>query len=269
MVFTRRRRDKGSDNTVLISSPNDGTAVATVDAATVESLDAAVSKARAAFDGWSSRTASERAKIMHQAASLVRQDCEHLAHLMSIEMGKPIQQARSEAKNCADLVDFFAEEGLRIVGEVPKLDLKNELPLVVKEPVGVVGAITPFNYPIALLTWKLGPALICGCTVVAKPDEHAPSAAVRMAERFKEAGLPSGVFEVVIGGSDVGKQLVTHAGIDKIAFTGGVESGRAVAAAAAAGGKRVTLELGGLPSDHHGRGGPGNRHTAASQAHVQ
>ena len=116
---------------------------------------------------------------------------------------------------------------------------------MIKEPVGVVGTITPFNYPISLLSWKLGPALITGCSVIAKPDEHAPSVALRVAELFVEAGLPKEVFQVVTGDLRVGHALVDDPGIDKIAFTGGVEAGRSVGAGAMATGKRVTLELGG------------------------
>ena len=182
---------------------------------------------------------------MHAASDRLRKETNAIATTIAIEMGKPIRQARGEVRNVADLIDYFAEEGLRVMGEIPKLDLANELPLIVKDPVGVVAAITPFNYPLALLTWKLGPALACGCSVVAKPDERAPSAAIRLAELFLEAGLPAGVFQVVTGGAEVGRLLASHRDVDKIAFTGGVETGRLVGAAAVGRGKRVSLELGG------------------------
>jgi succinate-semialdehyde dehydrogenase/glutarate-semialdehyde dehydrogenase len=237
-----------------IVSPNDGSIVRVVPDASSTDIKEATRSARAAFPTWSAMPANDRAAVMHTAAAQVRAETDSLAMLMSSEMGKPIKQARSEAANVADLIDFFAEEGLRIAGEIPKLDLKNELPLVVKEPVGVVAAISPFNYPIALLTWKLGPALITGCTVVAKPDEHAPSAAMRLAEIFSSAHLPDGVFQVVTGAAEVGAALVESPDVDKVAFTGSVPVGRIVAASAMASNKRVTLELGGQCPAIIGRG---------------
>ena len=228
-----------------IFSPNDGSGVAIVPDTSTQELEGAIYSARKAFMQWKEYPTSKRATVMHSAADHVRKEAEELAALISTEMGKPIKQARSEVASVAELIDFFAEEGLRVTGEIPKLDLPNELPLVIKEPVGVVGAITAFNHPISLLTWKLGPALITGCTLVAKPDEHAPSVALRLAQLFKSAGLPNGVFQVVTGGSELGEALVGSSGVDKIAFTGSVDVGRKVAARAMATNKRVTLECGG------------------------
>jgi succinate-semialdehyde dehydrogenase/glutarate-semialdehyde dehydrogenase len=219
--------------------------VATVPDTSPEEVEHAVRVSRSAFFGWKEYPATKRAAIMHSAASLVRKEANELATLIATEMGKPIKQARSEVTSVAELIDFFAEEGLRVVGEIPQLNLSNEMPLVVKEPVGVVGAITAFNYPLALLTWKLGPALITGCTLVAKPDEHAPSAALHLARLFLTAGLPEGVFQVVTGDQIAGDALVGSPNVNKIAFTGSVETGRAVAAKAMASTKRVTLECGG------------------------
>src|SRR5260370_33068630 len=119
-------------------------------------------------------------------------------------MGKPFKDALSETTGVAGLLDYFAEEGIRVSGDVPKMDLPNELSLVIKEPIGVVAAITPFNYPIALLTWKLGPGLITGCTLVAKPDEHAPTPALMLGKAMLDAGLPANVFNVVTGGAETG-----------------------------------------------------------------
>jgi succinate-semialdehyde dehydrogenase / glutarate-semialdehyde dehydrogenase len=228
-----------------IINPADGSVVTTVPDGDSRDVAKASATAREGFEIWKRRPTTERAKVMHSAAALVKRDVKVLAEMITSEMGKPIRQARSEASNVAELIDFFAEEGLRVSGEVPNLDLSGELPLVLKEPVGVVGTITPFNYPISLLSWKLGPALITGCSVIAKPDEHAPSAALRLGELFLEAGLPKEVFQVVTGGAEVGRALVEDPAIDKIAFTGSVEAGRSVGAGAMATGKRVTLELGG------------------------
>lgn len=246
MIINGSRLYQSDDGLLTdIVSPNDGTVVGSFPEATDRDIELAAATAQSGFQGWSRTTANSRASVMHRAASLIRDDAQSLASLISTEMGKPIVQARAEAENVAELIDFFAEEGLRITGEIPKLDRDNELPLIIKEPVGVVAAITPFNYPIALLAWKLGPALITGCTVVAKPDEHAPSAVLRLAEIFLEAGLPENVFQVITGGPKVGQALVENQHIDKIAFTGGITTGRRVAAMALSHGKKLTLELGG------------------------
>jgi succinate-semialdehyde dehydrogenase / glutarate-semialdehyde dehydrogenase len=234
-----------SVRTLDVVSPYDGTVILTVPDADRKSVDQAVAAARAAQGEWARTPTVKRGAMMHAAAALVREEQDALARLISTEMGKPIGQARSEAASVAELIDYFAEEGQRVVGEVPKLDLANELPMVVKEPVGVVAAITPFNYPIGLLSWKLGPALACGCSVVAKPTEYAPSAAIRLCELFLAAGLPEGVFQVLTGGPETGKELVRHPSVDKVAFTGGLVAGRAVGSEAVAHDKRVSLELGG------------------------
>jgi succinate-semialdehyde dehydrogenase / glutarate-semialdehyde dehydrogenase len=245
MIVAGARCESLSGRDRAVVSANNGSVVASVPDGDHRDIERAVGIARDGFGMWRRTPTAERAHIMHDAAARVRDESESLAILMSREMGKPIRQSRAEAKNVADLIDYFAEEGLRVTGEIPKLDLPNELPLVVREPVGVVGAITPFNYPIALLTWKLGPALISGCTVVAKPDEHAPSAVLRLAEIFLSAGLPGSVFQVVTGGPETGRALVESRGINKIAFTGSVETGRTVASTAMSQNKRLTLELGG------------------------
>lgn len=231
--------------TLDVLSPYDGSVVASVANADDEQIDRAVAAAVAAQKEWARTPAVERGAVMHAIASLVREQQEELGRLISTEMGKPIKQARSEVSSVAELLDYFAEEGPRVTGEIPKLDLAGELPMVVKEPVGVVAAITPFNYPISLLSWKLGPALTCGCSVVGKPTEYAPSAALRLAELCLSAGLPEGVFQVVTGGPEAGRALVRHRDVDKVAFTGGLSTGRLVGADSLAHDKRVSLELGG------------------------
>lgn len=245
MIIDGARVNAISGHIREIVNPADGSVVTEVPEGDSRDVAKASTIARAGFETWRQWPTTERAKMMHSAAALIRRHIESLATMMTSEMGKPIRQSRSEATNAAELIDFFAEEGLRVSGDIPNLDLSGELPLVLKEPVGVVGAITPFNYPMALLTWKLGPALITGCSVIAKPDEHAPSAALRLAELFLDAGLPKEVFQVVTGGVEVGRAIAEDRAIDKVAFTGGVEAGRSVGASAIATGKRVTLELGG------------------------
>ncbi|NTU86188.1 MAG: aldehyde dehydrogenase family protein, partial [Chloroflexales bacterium] len=171
---------------------------------------------------------------------------EQLAHSLTLELGRPLAGSRSEIERTAELLDYFAEEGLRLSGDIPLLNLPNERVFVVKEPVGVVVAIAPFNYPITLLTFKLGAALIAGCTVVAKPASETPLTTLLLARLFAEVGYPPGVFNVVTGhGDEIGEALVEHPIPRKIAFTGGTATGKRLAALAAQGNKRVTLELGG------------------------
>lgn len=223
-----------------------GETVAIVPDSTSDDVAAALESAQTAFEQWRRRTAHERASLVHRAAEAVRAEGEALAQLLTAEVGKPMAGARREARAVATLLDFFAEEGLRIRGEIPQLNLPDERVFIVKEPMGVVAAIVPSNYPLILLGWKLGAALAAGCTVVAKPSEDTPLATLRLAKIMTEAGLPPGVFNVVTGyGHTVGRALIEHPIPRKIAFTGGVETGKKISALATQTNKRVTLELGG------------------------
>ncbi|MFN8459887.1 MAG: NAD-dependent succinate-semialdehyde dehydrogenase [Anaerolineae bacterium] len=223
-----------------------GQTIATVPESTAEDISAALGSAQEAWRSWRQKPAHDRAAVLHAAAAAVRAEAESLARLLTAEVGKPLAGAQREAQVVATLLDFFAEEGLRIRGEIPQLNLPDERVLIVKEPVGVVVALNPSNYPLILLSWKLGAALAAGCTVVSKPSEDTPLATLRLAEIVAGAGLPPGVFNVITGyGHSVGKALVEHAIPRKIAFTGGVETGKKIAALAAQTNKRVTLELGG------------------------
>jgi len=228
-----------------VINPASGQVVSTYINSSELDVDYAVVEAEKGFDVWRHTSTSARAEIMHRAAALVRERTQEISHAITQEMGKTIKQAKSETTGVAELLDYFAEEGLRVYGDIPKLDLSNELPFVLKEPIGVVGAITPFNYPIALLVWKLGPALITGCSLVAKPDEKSPTATMLLAKILVDAGLPGNVFNVVTGGAETGRALVSHPKVRKIAFTGSVEVGQEVGSIASRTGKRVTLELGG------------------------
>lgn len=223
-----------------------GQTIAVVPESTVEDVTTALESAQEAFRSWRQKPAHDRATLMHAAASAVRAEAETLAGLLTAEVGKPLTGAQREVQAVATLLDFFAEEGLRIRGEIPQLNLPDERVFIVKEPVGVVVALTPSNYPLILLSWKLGAALAAGCTMVAKPSEDTPLATLRLAAILTEAGLPPGVFNVITGyGHTVGKALVEHALPRKIAFTGGVATGKKIAALATQTNKRVTLELGG------------------------
>ena len=232
--------------TASVTDPATGEVIGQVPLGTAEDADRAVRSAEAAFGDWRARPMAERAALQHAAASALRSRSDEFARTLTREVGRPLAGSRSEVERTAALLDYFAEEGLRLRGEIPKLDLPDERVLVVKEPVGVVVAIVPFNYPLTLLTFKLGAALITGCTVVAKPALETPLTTLMLAELFREVGYPPGAFIVVTGrGSEIGQALVEHPIPRKVAFTGGTAAGKRIAAAATGTNKRVTLELGG------------------------
>ncbi|KAB7727633.1 aldehyde dehydrogenase family protein [Rudanella paleaurantiibacter] len=202
--------------------------------------------AQEAYRDWRKTPVAVRARLQHAAARLMREQADELAQILAQELGRPMVGCQTEISRSADLLDFYAEEGLRLKGEIPLHNLDGEKALIVREPVGVVVAITPFNYPITLLTMKLGAALIAGCAVVSKPSEDTPLSTLRLAELFMQAGYPAGVFNVITGyGHEIGNALIDHPATAKIAFTGGTGTGKRIGALAAMHNKRVTLELGG------------------------
>ncbi|NBB20542.1 aldehyde dehydrogenase family protein [Runella sp. CRIBMP] len=229
-----------------VLNPSTGAVLERFACSNPEDVNAALESAKVAFKSWKKTPVAHRAKLQHQAAQLMRKHADDLARTIANELGRPLAGCLTEISRSADLFDFYAEEGLRLKGEVPLHNLEGEKALIVREPVGVVVAITPFNYPITLLTMKLGAALMAGCTVVSKPSEDTPLSTLKLAEIFTEAGYPEGVFNVITGyGYDIGNALIEHSITAKIAFTGGTGTGMRIGALAAAHNKRVTLELGG------------------------
>jgi succinate-semialdehyde dehydrogenase / glutarate-semialdehyde dehydrogenase len=228
-----------------VTNPATGAVIDTVPTGDAQDADLALRAADRAFQSWRFVPVAERARLQRKAAGLMRARASEIGAVLSRELGRPLPAAVTEIERSADLLDVYAEEGLRIGAEIISSS-PGEKVLVVREPVGVVVAITPFNYPITLLTFKLGAALIAGCTVVAKPAEDTPLSTLMLAELFHDAGYPSGCFNVVTGrGRGIGMEMVNHRIPAKIAFTGGTAAGKAIAAAAAGTVKRVTLELGG------------------------
>jgi betaine-aldehyde dehydrogenase len=210
----------------------------------VEETDAAVAAARSAFPGWAAVPPSSRARMLRQLASLVEEHAEELALLETRNVGKPISDSRGEVAMVAEVFHFYAGAVDKHLGET--IPVAGGVDMTFREPLGVVGLIVPWNFPIAISSWKLGPALACGNTVVLKPAELTPLTALRLGELALEAGIPEGVVNVVVGpGSVVGRRLVEHPDVAKIGFTGSTEVGRGVMAGAAQTIKRVTLELGG------------------------
>jgi acyl-CoA reductase-like NAD-dependent aldehyde dehydrogenase len=211
---------------------------------TAEDADEAVAHAKTAFPAWRAVAPADRARVLRRVAALVEEHGEELARIESQNVGKPIAGARAEVGMVAEVFHFYAGAVDKHHGET--IPVAGGVDVTFREPLGVVGLIVPWNFPLNIASWKLGPALACGNTVVLKPAELTPLSALRLAELVLEAGIPEGVVNVVAGkGSVVGQRLVEHLDVAKIGFTGSTEVGRGVMQGAAGTIKRVTLELGG------------------------
>jgi aldehyde dehydrogenase (NAD+) len=238
---------KGAGPAMADINPSTGKAIAEVSIGTVEEIDLAVAAARNAFDaGWSSSSGSERRKLMLRLAALITEDAEQIAHITTEDMGMPLGFSFGEAFFAAEYLEYFAGWADKIQGDVIPVPAPNVLDYTIREPVGVVAAIVPWNAPLSITMFKLAPALAAGNTVVLKPSEYAPLGPLRVMELVARAGFPPGVVNCVTGtGPDTGQALIEHPGVDKISFTGGVDTGRHVGATAGRLLKRVSLELGG------------------------
>lgn len=206
-----------------------------------------MSSAAAALNGpWSELTATARGKLLLRLGELIETHAAELAQLETRDNGKLLREMAGQVQALPAWYSYYGGLADKIQGDVIPTDRKNFLVYTENQPVGVVAAVTPWNSPLLLLTWKLAPALAAGCTVVVKPSDYTPASTVRLAELVSEAGFPDGVVNVITGfGPDAGKALTSHPLVDKIAFTGSTEVGKAVAHAAAESGARLTLELGG------------------------
>ena len=236
-----------SGKTFETENPYTGRAWATVPDAGPDDVDAAVTAAREAFNGqWGATTGFQRAAMMRGFARVISENADRLARLEVNDSGKLYREMVGQANALAGWYEYFAGVADKLEGRQIPTPNPDYLVYTRREPVGVVGAITPWNSPLLLLTWKLAPALAAGCTMVVKPSEHSPAATLELARLAGEAELPPGVLNVVTGSSrDVGAALAGHSGVDKVAFTGSTATGRAVAHAAAENLNKVTLELGG------------------------
>jgi acyl-CoA reductase-like NAD-dependent aldehyde dehydrogenase len=215
-----------------------------VDEADVDQADEAVARAKAAFPTWRAVPPAGRSRLLRDVARLVEENAEDLARIESENVGKPISGARAEVAMVAEVFHFYAGAVDKHYGET--IPVAGGVDMTFREPLGVLGLIVPWNFPLNIASWKLGPALACGNTVVLKPAELTPLSALRLRELMDEAGIPEGVVNVLVGkGSVVGQRLVEHPDVAKIGFTGSTEVGRDVMKAAAGTIKRVTLELGG------------------------
>ena len=227
-----------------ILNPATEETIAEVDASGVEETDAAVARAAEAFPAWRAVAPADRARLLRRVATRVEEHGEELARIESRNVGKPIQGARGEVGMVAEVFHYYAGAVDKHLGET--IPVAGGIDLTFREPLGVVGLIVPWNFPLNIASWKLGPALACGNTVVLKPAELTPLSVLRLGELALEAGIPEGVVNVVPGkGSVVGRRLVEHPDVAKIGFTGSTEVGQEVMRGAAGTIKRVTLELGG------------------------
>jgi acyl-CoA reductase-like NAD-dependent aldehyde dehydrogenase len=230
--------------TLTVLNPATEEPIARLEQAGVDETDAAVARAKVAFPGWRAVSPQDRARLIGRLAQLVEEHGEELARIESQNVGKPISGARAEIAMVAQVFHFYAGAVDKHYGET--IPVAGGVDLTFREPLGVVGLIVPWNFPLNIASWKLGPALACGNTAVLKPAELTPLSAMRLADLCLEAGIPEGVVNVVVGkGSVVGQRLVEHPDVAKIGFTGSTEVGRSVMQGAAGTIKRVTLELGG------------------------
>ncbi|HYO89595.1 MAG TPA: aldehyde dehydrogenase family protein, partial [Candidatus Limnocylindrales bacterium] len=246
LLIHDRWRASRTGQTLPVVNPAYGEIFAQTALADEADVDEAVQAARSAFAGWAATGGRERARLLHKAADLFRANhLKEAAEILTRENGKPLNDSIKELQYSADVIDFYADESRRITGAHFTGDLGPTHSFVWKEPVGVVAAFLPWNFPVDLLAWKIGPGLAAGCTFIIKPSELAPLAVLRFVQAFIDAGLPPGVLNVVTGAGATGAALVRHPGVDKISFTGSGPTGARIGEEAARRFKRVTLELGG------------------------
>lgn len=232
--------------TIDVTNPADGSVIGTVPAMGVDDTRRAIAAADAAWPAWRALTGKERANILRKWYDLMMRNLEDLAVMMTTEQGKPLAESRGEIAYAASFIEWFAEEGKRVYGDVMSHPLHGKRIVVLKQPIGVVAAITPWNFPAAMITRKCGPALAAGCTVVCKPASQTPYTALALAELAEQAGIPRGVFNVITGPSaEIGKELTTNPTVRKLGFTGSTEVGKLLMARCAGTVKKVSLELGG------------------------
>ena len=209
-------------------------------------INQAVAFAKDSFKMWKNTPAPKRAEILFKAAEILIRDKECIAKQMTQEMGKVIAETRGDVQEAIDMAYYAAGEGRRLAGETNPSELKNKWCMTIRQPIGVIGAITPWNFPIAIPAWKAFPALVAGNTMVIKPAEDTPWSVIKLAEVFHEAGLPAGVFNVVTGyGPSAGMPLVQHPNVKMVSFTGSTATGKLIATACAELGKQYSLEMGG------------------------
>lgn len=237
--------DSRSGATFDTINPANEQVIAPVVLSATEDVNAAVDAAKAAYPSWRLMPAPRRGEILYQVARVIEARKEALARLMTQEMGKVLSEARGDVQEAIDMAYYMGGEGRRLLGYTAPVEMPDKFGMALRDSVGVVGLITPWNFPIAVPSWKMLPALVAGNTVVWKPSEFTPAISAAFVEVFIEAGLPEGVLNLVQGAAEAGDALVTNPAVRVISFTGSTETGLKVYAKAAALGKKVSLEMGG------------------------
>ncbi len=232
--------------TLEVGNPTDGSVVATVPRSGAADFERAVACARAAFTTWSATPAPVRGEILFRAGAKLAERKEEIAHVMAREMGKRLEEARGDIQEAIDTAWYAGSEGRRLFGRTAPSELPRKMGFTVRRPIGVVGVITAWNFPVAVPSWKILPALVCGNTIVWKPSEEAPESGARFAECLLDAGLPPGVLNVVHGlGDETGAAIVAHPHVPVLTFTGSTAVGRRIYESAGRNLKHVSLEMGG------------------------
>jgi succinate-semialdehyde dehydrogenase/glutarate-semialdehyde dehydrogenase len=239
-------RDASNKKTLAIISPADGSAIGSVAHASVDDLDLALSAALQGFLIWKETPAFARAKVMHHAATLVRERFESIARLMTLEQGKPLAESRAETLAAADIIDWFASEAVRAYGRVIPSRSRHVAQMVIREPVGPVAAFAPWNFPLNQIVRKICAALAAGCSIIAKAPEETPASPAALVQAFADAGIPAGVINLVFGDpAHISSYLIAHPVIQKVTFTGSTPVGKQLAGMAGTHMKRMSMELGG------------------------
>ncbi|MGI9465190.1 MAG: NAD-dependent succinate-semialdehyde dehydrogenase, partial [Aestuariivirgaceae bacterium] len=236
----------GSDDRMDVTNPASGEVIASVPVLGAEETKAAIADAEAAMKGWAARTAKERCNTMRAWFNLIIENTEDLAQIMTAEQGKPLVESRGEIGYGASFIEFFAEEAKRIYGETIPTHKADARIVCIRQPVGVVAAITPWNFPNAMITRKAGPALAAGCSIVIKPASETPLSALALCELAERAGIPAGVVNVITGkASQIGSEMTSNPIIRMLTFTGSTEIGKILMEQCAGTVKKVGMELGG------------------------
>jgi succinate-semialdehyde dehydrogenase/glutarate-semialdehyde dehydrogenase len=232
--------------TLVVRNPATGEAVGTVPRLGTAETRRAIGAAQAALAGWRALTGKQRAAILRKWADLMMANADDLALIMTSEQGKPLAESKGEIAYAASFIEWFGEEAKRVYGDTIPGYAPDKRIVVIKQPIGVAAAITPWNFPAAMITRKAGPALAAGCTMIVKPASQTPYSALALAELAHRAGIPKGVFSVLTGGSaEIGAELTSSATVRKLSFTGSTEVGKKLIAQCAATVKKVSMELGG------------------------
>jgi succinate-semialdehyde dehydrogenase / glutarate-semialdehyde dehydrogenase len=238
--------DADGGQTVPVNNPATGEILGTVPRMGADETRRAIAAAESALPAWRARTAKERAKILRKWADLMIENTDDLAVLMTAEQGKPLTESKGEIGYAASFIEWFAEEGKRVYGDTIPGHMADKRIVVIKQPVGVTTAITPWNFPSAMITRKAGPALAAGCTMVVKPATQTPYSALALCELAERAGIPKGVFSVVTGtATAIGGEMTSNPAVRKLSFTGSTEIGKLLMAQCAGTVKKISLELGG------------------------